>query len=152
MRSLAMFPRNHSARCVNRGGGSTRGTGVVFRPSADAAPSISSTVASSAAVNNTVRATTLTSLRHKIEALNARDKVLDEQMGSLDNSVWTLREFRAKVIDRATHSLENERARGRRQHERHVATLQSMLEQANVAQTIIDEERSRSVSQALQAS
>jgi hypothetical protein len=94
-----------------------------------------------------VRATTLTALRQKIAALNARDAQLDEQLKQVDGDVSDL-EYRVKVMNRATGSLEKERNRLLRQHEKHIGKLQqSMGEQAEMARKLIEEERSRSVSQ-----
>jgi hypothetical protein len=94
-----------------------------------------------------VRATTLTTIRNKIAALNKRDAALDEQLNAIDAQVSDS-EYRAKVMVRSTESLEKERGRLLRQHDKQIAALHASAEtQASMARALIDDERSRSVSQ-----
>lgn len=94
-----------------------------------------------------VRATALASIRQKISALNARDRQVDETLKTVDQDVCDL-EYKVKVMLRATGTLEKERNRLLRQHEKHLGKLQQSIdEQATMARQLIDDERSRSVSQ-----
>lgn len=128
-----------------RGGGG--GGGNNSEDGAGGARSVSSSQQQQQQQQQAVRATTLTNLRQKIAALNAKDQQLDKQLEAVDATVCDL-EYRAKVMHRATESLEKERGRLLRQHEKQIASLHaSAEEQARMAKALIEDERSRSVSQ-----